>query len=186
MSMVTLFIKNLGCSALLAGLVWAPLLDGAQAAALSKIPPFTHTRSAEWINSKPLTVTELRGSVVLVEFWAFDCVNCLHSAAWLESVVDAQAAAGLVVIGVHTPELPQERVTANVRDAVTRLGIKYPVMLDADYSYWNALNNRYWPAFYLIDRDGRIRAQATGEIHVGDPNALQLESDIKQLLAARN
>jgi thiol-disulfide isomerase/thioredoxin len=150
------------------------------------VPQFTHVQPAEWINSKPLTVAELRGKVVLVEFWAFDCINCLHSAAWIRTVADQQAAAGLVVIGVHTPELPQEKIATNVLDAVRRLDIKYPVMLDGDYSFWNAMNNRYWPAFYVIGPDGRVRAQAIGEMHAGEANALDLESTIQQLLAAHN
>lgn len=186
MRTATLFIKNLGRRALFAGLLSAALLTRVWAGAPGSIPEFTHAQAAEWINSRPLTVAELRGTVVLIEFWTFDCVNCLHSAAWLKSVAEQQAAAGLVVIGVHTPELPQERVAVNVRAAVKRLGIKYPVMIDGDYSYWNALSNRYWPAFYVIDRDGQVRAQSIGEMRVGESNALQLESTIKQLLATRN
>ena len=181
--MATLFIKGLGARAILAELLVLAVLGRAQAAAPETIPEFTHTQAAEWLNSRPLTLKELQGKVVLVEFWAFDCVNCLRSAAWLRSVADQDAAAGLVVIGVHTPELPQERVSANVRAAVQRLGINYPVMLDGDYSFWNAMNNRYWPAFYVVGPDGRVRAQAIGEMHVGESGALQLESTIKTLLA---
>jgi thiol-disulfide isomerase/thioredoxin len=168
------------------GIALVFLLGCARAASPVMAPQFTHTHAEDWINSKPLTLTALRGKVVLVEFWACDCINCLHSAAWVESVAQHDAAAGLTVIGVHTPELSEEKLSANVRAAVKRLGITYPVMIDGDYSYWNALNNRYWPAFYLIDRDGRVRAQAIGEMHVGESNALQLESAIKQLLAAVN
>jgi len=119
-------------------------------------------------------------------FGPFYCINCLHSAAWVESLTKQDAGASLTVIGVHTPELPDERLLANVRAAVKRLGISYPVMIDGDYSYWNALNNRYWPAFHVIDRDGRVRAQAIGELRMGESNALQLESVIHQLLAAGN
>jgi thiol-disulfide isomerase/thioredoxin len=167
-------------------LTYAVLLGGALAASPALAPQFTHTRTEDWINSSPLTLAQLRGRVVLIEFWAFDCSNCLHSAAWVESLVKRDAAAGLTVIGVHTPELPEERQAANVRDAVKRLGITYPVMLDGDYSYWHALNNQYWPAFYLIGRDGRVRAQAIGEMHAGESNASQLESAISQVLAAGN
>jgi thiol-disulfide isomerase/thioredoxin len=182
----TFIFNDLHCRRALVGLLTALLVARASAASPSSIPEFTHTQAADWINSRPLNVAELRGKVVLVEFWTFDCINCLHSAAWLKSVADQQAAAGLVVIGVHTPELPEEKIPANVRAAVQRLDIKYPVMIDADYSYWNAMNNRYWPAFYVIGADGRVRAQAIGEMHTGEANALQLESTIKQLLAARN
>jgi hypothetical protein len=100
----------------------------------------------------------------------------------MESMAERHAAAGLVVIGVHTPELPEERVAAKVRDAVKRLAIRYPVMIDGDYSFWKVMNNRYWPAFYVIGADGRIRAQDIGEMHSGESPALQLESTIDELL----
>ena len=92
---------------------------------------------------------------------------------------------GLVVISVHTPELPQERDPANVRDAVVRLGVAYPVMLDADYSYWNALDNRYWPAFYLVGSTGRVEATAIGELHLDDARGEGFEEQIRSLLADR-
>ena len=183
--MAAWFIKNLRFRGLLLGTVAALALETAIASAPPTLPEFTHHGSAEWINSMPLTVEKLRGRVVLVEFWAFDCINCLHSAAFVESMADKHAAAGLVVIGVHTPELPEEKAPANVREAVKRLAIKYPVMIDGDYSFWKAMDNRYWPAFYVIDTDGRIRVQEIGEMHTGDSAALRLESTISQLLAAR-
>jgi thiol-disulfide isomerase/thioredoxin len=148
-------------------------------------PEFTHRATADWINSAPLTLAALRGKVVLVEFWAFECVNCLNSAAWVESVARARAAAGLVVVGVHTPELRDERSPENVRRAVARLQIRYPVMMDGDYSYWEALHNRYWPAFYLIGRDGRIYGSAVGELHSGEAPAQRVEAVIDRLLEAR-
>jgi thiol-disulfide isomerase/thioredoxin len=170
----------------------ALLLGCAQAATMtsaptpSAVPAFTHTRADEWLNSAPLTVEKLRGKVVLVEFWTFDCINCLHSAEWVKKVAQDKAGAGLVVIGVHTPELPEERNVANVHSAVARLGIRYPVMIDGDYSYWNAIGNNYWPAFYLIDANGQVRGSAVGEMHVGDTEALKVERAIDALLAARS
>jgi thiol-disulfide isomerase/thioredoxin len=148
-------------------------------------PEFSHTATADWINSAPLTLAGLRGKVVLVEFWTFDCINCLRSGAWLKKTAADKAAAGLVVVGVHTPELPQEKLPDNVRAAVRRLGIRYPVMIDLDYAYWHAMHNQYWPAFYLIDRDGRLRGSTYGELHVGETRALQVERALDQLLAAR-
>jgi thiol-disulfide isomerase/thioredoxin len=139
-------------------------------------------RADEWINSRPLRFKALRGKVVLVEFWTFDCINCLRSAAWVKKVASEKSDRGLVVVGVHTPELPQERDVSNVRNAVRKLGIEYPVMIDGDYSYWNAMGNRYWPAFYLIDTDGRLRSTAIGEMHIGKARALQLERMIDELL----
>jgi len=160
--------------------------SGAAERAPFRAPEFTHTAGTDWLNSAPLTLAQLRGKVVLVEFWAFECVNCLNTRAWVESIAASRAAAGLVVVvAVHTPELRDERSPDKVRAAVARLGIQYPVMIDGDYSYWNALGNRYWPAFYLIGRDGLVRGRAIGELHVGDDTARPLETLIDQLLATR-
>ena len=116
-----------------------------------------------WINSKPLTSKQLRGKVVLIDFWTYSCINCLrtlpHVKAWYQTYHDK----GLVVIGVHTPEFAFEHVPSNVRSAVRRLGIKYPVALDNDYGTWNAFRNQYWPAKYLIDRSGHLRYYHFGE-----------------------
>jgi len=167
---------------------WRSLLTAAAAGAAvagpAPAPEFTHGQRADWINSEPLTLRGLRGKVVLIEFWAFDCSNCLASRAWLSGIERAKAAAGLTVIAVHTPELPEERPAENVRAAVRRLGITGPVMLDADYSYWHALDNAYWPAFYLIGRDGTLRGTAIGEMHRDTPAAQRLEQAIDSLLAA--
>jgi thiol-disulfide isomerase/thioredoxin len=171
-------MKGLGQIALLPLLALAALTTAAP-----RVPPeFTHHHAADWINSDPLTLASLKGKVVLVEFWAFECVNCMNSRAWVESLEHDKAAAGLVVVGVHTPELPEERNPDAVRNAVERLGIHDPVMIDGDYSYWNSLNNHYWPAFYLIGRDGLLYGSAVGEMHVGEARARQLESAIDQLL----
>jgi len=121
------------------------------------------TGLTNWINSKPLTLKELRGKVVLIDFWTYSCINCLrtlpHVKAWYHAYHDK----GLVVIGVHTPEFAFEHVRSNVRGAVKRLGITYPVALDNDYSTWNAFQNQYWPAKYLIDRSGHLRYYHFGE-----------------------
>jgi thiol-disulfide isomerase/thioredoxin len=155
-----------------------------QATTPTPAPEFTHHRDSDWVNSTPLTLTALRGKVVLVEFWAFECVNCLNSSAWVEQVERDKGAAGLVVVGVHTPELPQEKSESKVREAVQRLGIHHPVMLDTDYSYWHKLNNQYWPGFYLIGRDGKLYGHAYGEMHVGQDSAKRVEQALDLLLAA--
>lgn len=147
-------------------------------------PEFTHHRDSEWLNSQPLTLAALKGKVVLLEVWAFKCVNCLNSRAWVESVERAKGAQGLVVIGVHTPELREEEDASAVRRAVDKLKIDYPVMIDTDHSYWKALHNGYWPTFYLIGRDGRLYGPVLGEMHVGDARAQQFEQVIDQLLKA--
>ena len=146
-------------------------------------PAFTHTSETEWINSKPLNWEQLRGQVVLLDFWTFDCWNCYHSIPWLQSVESQFQDHGLRIIGIHTPELPQERVKANVVQKVEEYNIHHPVVLDNDYSYWNAFGNQYWPAFYLIDKKGRVRQRFVGETHIGDRNALAVESAIQALLA---
>ena len=144
-----------------------------------KAPEFTHASSSEWINSAPLRLSSLRGSVVLIEFWAFDCSNCRNTLPWVEAVHAEYGGRGLQIVSVHTPELKQEYVPANVRRVVKELGISYPVMIDGDYSYWNALNNRYWPAFYLVDRKGRIVQTALGELHRGEARGDAMEAAIR-------
>ena len=145
-------------------------------------PEFTHDRDSEWINSKPLKLADMRGNVVLVDFWTFDCWNCYRSFPWLTSMENRMAADGLRVIGVHTPEFDHEKIRSNITAKVKHFDLKHPVMIDNDYSYWNAMGNRYWPAFYLIDKGGRVRAVYYGETHAGDRQAEVIEKVIRQLL----
>jgi thiol-disulfide isomerase/thioredoxin len=152
------------------------------AATPTKAPEFTHTESSDWVNSAPLKLSSLRGSVVLIEFWAFDCVNCRNTLPWVEAVHAEYGTRGLKIVSVHTPELKQEYVPANVRRVVKQLGISYPVMIDGDYSYWNALGNRYWPAFYLVDARGKIAQTAIGELHRGEPRGDAMEAAIREQL----
>jgi thiol-disulfide isomerase/thioredoxin len=153
------------------------------AAAAPLAPEFTHQATAEWLNSEPQSLATLRGKVVLVEFWTFECGNCRNTLPWMKAMHERFGRDGLVMVGVHTPEFANERDPSQVRAAVAKLGIRYPVMLDADSSYWNALGNRYWPAFYLIDREGHIARTAIGELHRGTRDGDQMESSIEQLLA---
>ena len=145
-------------------------------------PELPHQSASDWINSAPLTLASLRGSVVLIEFWTFDCYNCRNTLPWLKAIHAEYAQRGLKVVSVHTPELPQERDPANVRTAVKELGITYPVMIDGDFSYWRAMKNRYWPAFYLVDRDGTIVLAAFGELHRGETRGDAMEARIRDLL----
>jgi thiol-disulfide isomerase/thioredoxin len=172
-------LRSIGYAALVAALV-----AGAAAQAAPKAPEFTHTSQADWLNSKPLRLSQLRGKVVLIEFWAFECVNCRRTQPWLHAIQQRYADKDFVIVSVHTPELPEERALANVRSAVTEQRITNPVMVDGDYSYWNAMQNQYWPAFYVIDKRGRIAARAIGEMHVGQARAAELEQAIEEQLAA--
>lgn len=116
-----------------------------------------------WLNSPPLTLQGLRGRPVLVDFWTRDCVNCLRSLPVIERLHERYAARGLVVIGVHTPEFAHERSLDGLRAAVQRLGLRYAVVQDNDYRVWQAFGNRYWPAAWLIDGEGRIVYRHEGE-----------------------
>jgi cytochrome c biogenesis protein CcdA/thiol-disulfide isomerase/thioredoxin len=116
-----------------------------------------------WLNSPPLTRNSLRGKVVLIDFWTYSCINCLRSLPYIEGWAEKYKNAGLVVIGVHTPEFAFEKERANIEKAVRDLKISYPVAIDSDYKIWQAFNNEYWPAHYFIDGKGRIRYHHFGE-----------------------
>ena len=135
-------------------------------------------RITAWINSTPLTMQELRGKVVLVDFWTYSCINCLRTLPYLESWDARYRSKGLVILGVHSPEFEFEHSLGNVRAAVKRLGVRYPVALDNDFATWNAYQNQYWPADYLIDRRGHVR-----DAHFGEGAYAETEHKIRQLLA---
>jgi cytochrome c biogenesis protein CcdA/thiol-disulfide isomerase/thioredoxin len=130
-----------------------------------------------WVNSGPLTLERLRGKVVLIDFWTYSCINCLRTLPHLKAWYAAYHDKGLVIIGVHTPEFAFEHVTSNVRAAVKRLGITYPVMQDNRYKTWDNYANQYWPAEYLIDKRGHVR-----HTHFGEGEYDQTESLIRRLL----
>ena len=131
-----------------------------------------------WINSAPLTREQLKGKVVVIDFWTYSCINCLRSIPHVRAWYDRYKDDGLVVIGVHAPEFAFEREFANVQKAVADLGIRYPVALDNDWKLWRALKNNYWPAHYFIDAQGRIRYY-----HHGEGSYEESERVIRQLLA---
>ena len=134
----------------------------------------------QWINSEPLTLSQLRGSVVLVEFWTRDCINCIHVMPYIKQWHARYRSQGLVVVGVHTPEYEREKVPANVQASVQRFGLDYPIALDNDYQTWNAYGNRFWPALYLIDAQGHIVYR-----HYGEGRYKETEQRIQDLLAHR-
>jgi thiol-disulfide isomerase/thioredoxin len=135
------------------------------------------TRATGWINSPALTPTDLRGRVVLVDFWTYTCVNWLRTLPYVRAWAAKYADAGLTIVGVHTPEFGFERDVANVISEVGDLRVDYPVALDSDYGVWNAFANHYWPAIYLADVDGRIRYH-----HFGEGEYAMTEMVIQQLL----
>jgi thiol-disulfide isomerase/thioredoxin len=116
-----------------------------------------------WLNSEPLTSEDLAGKVVLVDFWTYTCINWLRTLSFIRTWFEKYADQGLVVIGVHTPEFPFERDTDNVIAAVTEMRVDYPIALDPNYAVWEAFSNRYWPAVYFADAEGRIRHHQFGE-----------------------
>ncbi|AIC27648.1 cytochrome-c biogenesis protein [Rhizobium etli bv. mimosae str. IE4771] len=140
---------------------YAPSLDGA----------------VEWLNSKPLTTEELRGKVVLVDFWTYSCINCIRAIPYTKAWAEKYADQGLVVIGVHAPEFAFEKKIDNVKSAIDDFKIGYPVAVDNDYKIWRAFENSYWPAAYLIDAKGQIRYH-----HFGEGNYGRTEKAIQDLL----
>ena len=131
-----------------------------------------------WFNSAPLTREQLRGKVVVIDFWTYSCINCLRALPYVKSWDEKYRKDGLVVIGVHAPEFAFEREPANVARAIQELGVRYPVALDNRYVLWNALKNQYWPAHYFVDAEGRIRY-----FHHGEGEYDMSERVIRQLLA---
>jgi thiol-disulfide isomerase/thioredoxin len=125
----------------------APALDGATG----------------WLNAQPLTMADLRGKVVVVDFWTYTCINWLRSLPYVRAWADHYRDQGLVVIGVHSPEFSFEKNVDNVRRAATDLKVDYPIAIDSDHAIWRAFRNQYWPALYFIDAQGRIRHHQFGE-----------------------
>jgi thiol-disulfide isomerase/thioredoxin len=130
-----------------------------------------------WLNTAPLSTASLHGKVVLVDFWTYSCINSLRNLPYVESWSKKYKDAGLVVIGVHTPEFGFEKEPANVELALRDYDVSYPVAIDSDYGIWNAFKNEYWPADYFIDGKGRIRYH-----HFGEGEYAQSERVIQQLL----
>ena len=133
--------------------------------------------AVEWINSPALSNESLKGKVVLVDFWTFDCINCKHTLPYVKDWAKKYGKDGLVVIGVHTPEYGFERIIDNVRDKVKEYGITYPVAIDNNYAIWRNFDNQYWPAHYLIDAKGQVRYT-----HFGEGSYETQEKMIQQLL----
>jgi len=145
-------------------------------------PEFTHTAAEAWINSPPVTLAALEGRVVVLDFWTWGCWNCRRSVPWLRELA-RRFPDELAIVGVHTPEFKHEMDPAGVRRQVAELGLDHPVMLDNDFSYWEAMGTRYWPTFYLIDKAGRVREKMVGEVLPNGNKAGVLEDRIRALMA---
>jgi thiol-disulfide isomerase/thioredoxin len=130
-----------------------------------------------WLNSSPLNIADLRGKVVLVDFWTYGCYNCVNTLPHVTRLYDTYKDRGFIVVGVHTPEFPFEKSTDNVQVAIKRYGIRYPVVQDNEYATWNAYHNQYWPAQYIVDQNGKIVFQ-----HAGEGQYEEIERTIQRLL----
>jgi thiol-disulfide isomerase/thioredoxin len=131
-------------------------------------------------NNSPITLSSLRGKVVLLYIWTYTCINSIRPMPYIDDWNQKYSNKGLVVVGVHSPEFQFEKNYTNVKDAVQRFGIRYPVILDSEHGTWNAYGNNYWPRFYLIDTQGYIRYD-----HIGEGSYDQIEKSIQSLLAER-
>ena len=136
--------------------------------------------NSAWINSAPLTLAQLKGKVVLIDFWTYSCINCIRTLPYLKSWYDKYHQDGFVIIGVHTPEFEFEKNLTNVKEAVAKDQIIYPVVLDNDYKTWLNYNNQYWPADYLIDKNGNVVYQ-----HFGEGDYAEAEHNIRTLLGIK-
>jgi Thiol-disulfide isomerase and thioredoxins len=144
-----------------------------------KAPEFKGITS--YINTNQTKLSDLKGKVVLVDFWTYSCINCIRTLPYLVDWNQKYSDKGLVIVGVHSPEFEFEKNIDNVKQAVTRFGIKYPVLLDNDHGTWNAYQNSYWPRKYLVDSDGYIRYD-----HIGEGGYAETENAIRSLLAERS
>ena len=141
-----------------------------------RLPPLDGATA--WLNSQPLTAHDLRGKVVLVDFWTYTCINWRRTLPYLRSWSKLYKDEGLVVLGVHTPEFSFEKDVANVRVAAKAQNVDYPILVDSNYAVWNAFQNQYWPALYIVDAQGHIRHHQFGE-----GGYEESERVIRQLLA---
>lgn len=139
-----------------------------------------------WINSAPLSLAELRGKVVVVHFWAFNCINCIHNLPHYQSWFDKYPQSDLVIVGIHTPETGTERNVDNLRANIKERGIKYPVAVDGAAENWKAWANNMWPSVYVIDRHGQVRAWWYGELNwEGARGEESIRKRIEQLLVEK-
>jgi thiol-disulfide isomerase/thioredoxin len=178
--------RTLSVFALVAAVCWNAIAGRTVAKAqeppsiVGSSPLYGLSGATGWINSAPLTAKELKGKVVLIDFWDYSCINCIRAIPYVRAWADKYKGSGLVVIGVHTPEFDIEKLMPNVQKAVNKFGITYPVALDSNHAIWDAFHNEYWPAHYFIDAKGKVRFE-----HFGEGNYDQSEHWIQELLQER-
>lgn len=150
----------------------------------AKAPELEERPQAEWINSKPLKLSELRGQVVVLHFWTFGCSNCQHNYPTLKSWQEQFADKGVTIIGVHTPETAREAKIENVRSSARKAGLKYPIVFDKGGRTWKTWDNRWWPSTYLIDKQGYVRYRWDGEFKWNNTHGDSImRGKIEELLA---
>jgi cytochrome c biogenesis protein CcdA/thiol-disulfide isomerase/thioredoxin len=158
-----------------------PFAKAAESTDLSSLPKIAGAPDfvgiTHWLNSDPLTMSQLRGKVVLIDFWTYSCINCVRTLPYVNKWYDTYHDKGFVVVGIHSPEFEFEKDTGNVADAIKRFHIHYPVAQDNNLATWQAYSNIYWPAHYLIDQNGIVR-----QVHFGEGGYLETENAIRSLL----
>ncbi|MGH9421392.1 MAG: redoxin domain-containing protein, partial [Thermoanaerobaculia bacterium] len=178
--------RFLGMAALSLGAAWIGTRDSVLH--MITVKPFRLSSDSDlaslshataWLNSPPLTAEELRGKVVLVDFWTYTCINWLRTLPYLRAWAARYREQGLVVIGVHTPEFTFEEGIDNVRKAAYERGVTYPIAIDNNRAIWSGFGNHYWPALYFVDVAGRVRGH-----HFGEGNYKESEMRIREMLAA--
>jgi thiol-disulfide isomerase/thioredoxin len=167
-------------------LIWAVAACKGNNMAINKAvgvraPEFPAYGEDRWINSPPLTMEELRGRVVLIDFWEYTCVNCLRTLPYVKEWHRRYGDSGVVIVGVHTPEFAFGRERANVARAVEEFGIEYPVVLDSDYEIWRLYANSYWPRKYIVDREGKIVYD-----HIGEGGYAETEEFLQKLIREKD
>ena len=150
----------------------------------AQAPELEERAQSEWINSKPLKLSELHGQVVVLHFWTFGCSNCQHNYPTLKSWQEQFADKGVTIIGVHTPETAREAKIENLRSSVRKAGLKYPIVFDKGGRTWKSWDNRWWPSTYLIDKQGYVRYRWDGEFKWNSARGdLIMRQKIEELLA---
>jgi thiol-disulfide isomerase/thioredoxin len=179
--------KNLLLVALLSLLAVVAIRLGHSAAPEEKMsmPAPDFPRGSRWLQSEPLTVSALRGRVLVLHFWTFGCINCQHNYPVYKAWQEQYAGKAVKLVGVHTPEFPSEADVANVEREVRRHGLKYPVVIDNDSRIWKAWRNHFWPSIYLVDKRGQVRYHWDGELDLDAAEGRQFARHIDELLAEK-